>query len=95
MAAWALLWEVPPWQVGREVKVVWRMGGSGDFDIVARGPRGETVPPTRGPTPHSGSNWDRPGSEWGTLFTFATAGCWALEARRGGAVSTIRLPVST
>ena len=94
MAAWALLWEVPPWQVGREVKVVWRMGGSGDFNVVARGPSGEIVPPTRGPTPHSGSNWDRAGSEWGTLFTFATAGCWALEARRGGAVSTIRLPIS-
>ena len=93
-AAWALFVGSPAVEVGREVKVVWRMGGAGDFAVVAKGPGGEIVPATWGPTPHSGSNWDRPGSEWGTSFALPRAGCWTLEARRESAVSTIRLPVS-
>ena len=90
---WALLWEEPPWPVNHDVKVVWRMAGSGEFTVQALGPRGESVAPTQGPTPHAGSNWDRPGEEWGTFFSLPDDGCWVLEASRGDDVSTIGVVV--
>ena len=90
---WALLWEEPPWGVNHDVKVVWRMAGSGEFTVQALGPRGESVAPTQGPTPHAGSNWDRPGEEWGTFFSLPDDGCWVLEASRGDDVSTIGVVV--
>ncbi len=91
--AWALLWVTPPWEVGQDVKVVWRMAGSGDFEVRAVGPEGEIVAPTSGPTSHASSNWDRPGPEWGTFFTLPTEGCWQLEAQRSDAISTITIDV--
>jgi hypothetical protein len=90
---WALLWDEPPWPVDHEVKVVWRMTGSGEFTVRAIGPEGESVAPTRGPTPHSGSTWDRPGEEWGTFFSLPSDGCWTLEARRSDDASTIGVVV--
>ncbi len=90
---WALLWEQPPWRINEEVKVVWRMTGTGDFSVEAVGPDGDTVAPTQGPTPHAGSNWDRPGEEWGTFFRLPTEGCWTLKARRGASVSDIPVMV--
>lgn len=89
VVAWALLWVEPPWKPHQEVKVVWRMTGRGDFAVVARGPAGETVGPFSGPTPHEGSNWERPGQEWGTFFAMPSAGCWILEASRGKDVSKV------
>lgn len=89
VAAWALLWEVPPWRTGQEVKVVWRMPGTGEFRVVARDERGEIVDPLRGPTPHLDSNWDRPGDEWGTFFALPSPGCWTLEASRDDVVSRV------
>lgn len=83
----------PPWEVGQDVKVAWKMRGTRDFDVRAPGPDGETVGPMSGPTGHFGSNWDRPGSEWGTFFTVMSEGCWRLEARRGAAVPTVRVAV--
>lgn len=93
--AWALLWDASPWPVGEEVKVVWRMEGTGDFEVRAIGPAGEIVQPTAGPTRHGGSNWDRPGEEWGTFFALPTEGCWQLEARRSDDVSTVTIEATT
>jgi hypothetical protein len=90
---WALLWDEPPWAVDQEVKVVWRMTGQGAFTVRAVAPDGRVVDPTDGPTPHSGSTWERPGDEWGTLFSLPNEGCWVLEATRGDAVATIGLMV--
>jgi hypothetical protein len=74
---------------GQEVKVVWRMTGTGDFAVVARGPNDEVLDPVQGPTPHVGSNWERPGDEWGTFFVLTSPGCWRLEASRGADTSTV------
>ncbi len=93
--AWALLWETPPWEVGQDVKVVWKMGGSGDFEVHAVGPDGEIVGPTSGPTGPRNSNWDRTGQEWGTFFNLPSEGCWQLEDRRTDAVSTVTIDVIT
>lgn len=67
---------------GQEIKVVWRMTGSGDFSVSATGPDGTVVRPVWGPEAHTGSNWARPGDEWGTGWVFPTAGCWTVNARR-------------
>ena len=75
------------------VKIVWRMTGSGDFTIVALGPSGMKIPPSQGPIKHLGSDWNRPGDEWGTVFTFPVAGCWDLHATRGNAFGDVWLEV--
>lgn len=92
---WALLMSttgVPP-QANLEVKIVWKMTGSGDFNIIALGPGGMKAQPSQGPTIHGGSNWDRPGDEWGSVFTFPVAGCWDLHATRDNAFGDVWLKV--
>jgi len=83
---------VPP-LANTEVKIVWRMTGFGDFTIVALGPDGMKVPPSQGPTKHLGSSWNRPGDEWGTVFTFPVAGCWDLHATRDNAFGDVWLKI--
>jgi hypothetical protein len=88
---WALIEptsDIPP-LAKTEVKIVWRMTGLGNFSIVAVGPDGEKVSPSQGPTEHGGSNWNRPGDEWGTVFSFPVPGCWDLHATRSNASGDI------
>jgi hypothetical protein len=76
----------------REVKIVFRMTGSGDLSIRAVGPTGEQLGPQWGPEGHGGSNWQRPGDEWGTGWVFPTAGCWTIQASRtGGGAAALTL----
>ena len=77
---WALLFN--SLRSGQEIKIVWRMTGTGDFHVVAVGPQGQHLAPVWGPEAHLGSNWERPGGEWGTGFTFPVAGCWDMHATR-------------
>jgi hypothetical protein len=58
------------------------MTGSGALRVVAADAQGRQVEPTEGPTPHEGSQWNRPGDEWGTIFYFPDPGCWTIEAQR-------------
>jgi hypothetical protein len=67
---------------GKEVKVVWRMTGTGDLTITATSADGKVVKPVWGPEAHSGSSYQRPGDEWGTGWVFPTAGCWTVNATR-------------
>lgn len=92
---WALLMStsgIPP-QAKTDVKIVWRMTGDGNFNIVALGPHGMNISPTQGPIAHSGSNWNRPGDEWGSVFNFPVAGCWDLHATRDNAFGDVWLKV--
>lgn len=68
----------------REVKIVWRMTGSGEASFVASGPAGRTVRPAWGPEAHVDSNWGRPGDEWGTGWTFPVPGDWTVGVTRTG-----------
>src|SRR5579859_3312740 len=79
---WALLFprHLPFW-VDEEVKIVWRMTGSGDLGLTAHHTDGTTVDPVWGPEEHGGSNWHRPGQEWGAGFVFPKVGCWRVIAR--------------
>ena len=89
---WALLYEPSPWPVGQEVKVVWRATGAGKFAVTAVGPGSQRVAPIAGPTEHHGSNWERPGDEWGTIFRLDEPGEWVLHAQRGS--DTAALPIT-
>ncbi len=93
------LWALPMDGAGtsvhaqEDVKIVWRMTGSGDFQIVAQGPDGARAPLLFGPDRHTSSNWQRPGDEWGTGFHFPVAGCWDLHATRDTLAGDVWLAV--
>ncbi|HLI89542.1 MAG TPA: hypothetical protein VKV37_12695 [Ktedonobacteraceae bacterium] len=76
---WALLFNAVPFPVNKEVKIVWRMTGSGDLHLVALGPNGQRVAP-KDLIYHGTSNWTRPGLEWGSIFVFPAPGCWDVHA---------------
>ncbi len=71
-----------PIRAGEDVKIVWRMTGQGSLRLGVTSPTGRAVHPTWGPELHSGSNYDRPGEEWGAGYRFAQPGCWRLETVR-------------
>ncbi len=79
---WALFfnWPIHPRE---DVKIVWRMTGVADFNLVVQGPHGMHIRPLFGPVWHGSSNWSRPGAEWGTGYNFPIPGCWDLHATRG------------
>ena len=78
---WALIFNGWPMQTGNQNKIVWRMTGSGNLELVAYGPDGRMVHPAD-VTLHEGSSWQRPGDEWGSVFVFPSAGCWNIHATR-------------
>lgn len=91
---WALFFFDPATiHVKQELKIVWRMTGTGDFHIVGQSTTGQQVKPVWGPEAHGSSNWDRPGYEWGTGFSFSSPGCWTLRATRDNVTGELGLLV--
>ncbi len=76
-------------RAGDEVKIVWRMTGSGDLTATATDPSGHPAKLTFGPEPHGGSTYTRPGDEWGTGYLFSDAGCWHLHFARDHATAEV------
>jgi hypothetical protein len=74
--------EPPSIVAGQEIKIVWRMTGAGALAASARSGDADAQL-TFGPEPHSGSNYVRPGDEWGTGWIFPTPGCWDVHLTRG------------
>ncbi|SRR5713226_1546467 len=91
---WALFFNPVPPPSGKEIKVVWRMTGSGEFAFRVSDAAGATVPLVWGPESHSGSNWDRPGDEVGTGFSFPHAGCWEIHVARSDSQGDLWLEVT-
>jgi hypothetical protein len=87
----ALVFGTLPPDVGSQLKIVWRVTGTGPLDVVATRPDGSSSALTFGPEEHGGSTFHRPGDEWGTGFLFDTAGCWLIHVRRGDV--TARVPI--
>jgi hypothetical protein len=73
----------PPIRAGEEVKIVWRMTGTGDLSVTSTSPSARPGVLTFGPEPHNGSTYTRPGDEWGTGFLFDERGCWHVHLERG------------
>jgi hypothetical protein len=79
---WGLaLGRVPP-HAGDELKIVWRMTGTGALRVRLTTPDGNPQPLTFGPQRHAASTYHRPGEEWGTAFRFGSAGCWHIHLAR-------------
>ena len=89
---WALLFFETA-HTNEDEKIVWRVTGEVDeFQAEARSEEGTIITPIWAEY-HGGSNWQRPGQEWGTGFNFPTAGCWTITVVRGKTAGTISLEV--
>lgn len=82
-----------PIRVGEDVKIVWRMTGEGDLKVTATAPDGSYLAPVHDPQYHTGSNYERPGSEWGVFYKFNVPGCWNLHFTRGDSQGDVWLEV--
>ncbi|MEV0718651.1 hypothetical protein [Asanoa sp. NPDC050611] len=96
---WALFFPRPgqpaPVVANTETKIVWKIGGSGDFTIGATGPDAATATLVWGPDGHGSSTWERPGTEYGTGLLFPKPGCWTITAQRtSGEKGELRLTVA-
>ncbi len=91
---WALFFTEMPVHSRQEIKIVWRMTGAGNVQLGAVGPAGRRISPDWIQA-HEGSNWQRPGQEWGSGFTFPVAGCWDLHATRGASSGDVWLVVES
>lgn len=78
----------------RGTKIVWRSTGEGAFSVNADGPGGAVIEPFFQER-HGGSNWARPGDEWGTLWEFPEAGCWRFSVQRGNETAEISIEIRT
>lgn len=79
---WMLVFGSFPPSAGHDIKIVWRMTGSGDIAIRATDADGIESKPLWGPEGHGSSSWDHPGAEVGIGFNFAHAGCWDIHLAR-------------
>jgi hypothetical protein len=90
---WALLFFDEP-HAKQDLKIVWRITGGGKEVIVqAQNEDGTISQPIWGPEFHVDSNWERPGTEWGTGFNFPEPGCWTLTVTLGKTEGEIILEV--
>jgi hypothetical protein len=81
---------IPPRQ---PAKIAVYMTGGGPLRLWAEGPGSTRIKPEE-ITAHVGSNWNRPGEEWGTYWRFPRTGCWLLRAERDGVAGTVNLRVA-
>jgi hypothetical protein len=90
------LWALPFFEaahVNEDEKIVWRITGESDeFHAQAQNEEGKILTPIWTEY-HGGSNWQRPGQEWGTGFNFPTRGCWKITITRGETTGEIALEV--
>lgn len=81
ITVWALFFQRPV-EARTDVKVVWRVTGTGGFNVRAYHPSGATAEADR-VQEHLGSTWQKPGDEWGSWFNFPVSGCWNLHVTHG------------
>ncbi|MEU8124208.1 hypothetical protein AB0C21_36315 [Spirillospora sp. NPDC049024] len=95
--AWGLMMpqdRYPPLRAGRDLKIVWRVTGSGPLRLTSVDPRGRERPVVWGPEPHGGSSFQRPGQEWGAGYRIGEPGCWRFRVLRGGGTADVWLRVA-
>jgi hypothetical protein len=84
-----------PLRVNEQVKIVWRITGSGELRLTSIAPDGGTHPLQWGPDAHMSSTYRRPGQEWGAGYLFTQPGCWDLHAIRGNATADVWLNIAS
>lgn len=84
-----------PIRVNEQVKIVWRITGSGALTLTTTDPGGTAHPLQWGPDQHLSSEYHRPGQEWGAGYLFDEPGCWALGATRGTASAVVWLDIAS
>jgi hypothetical protein len=84
---------VPP-RAPDELKIVWRMTGTGPLHVVFSSPNRHRQPLVFGPEPHLHSSYRRPGDEWGTGFRFGVRGCWHIHLTRDNTAGDVWLVVA-
>lgn len=82
---WALVEGPVPVDANDGDKIIWKMSGSagGTLRLLLVDSDGNRLEPLHGPESHGGSNWSRPGNEWGSVLEFPHAGCWVVQASSG------------
>lgn len=92
---WMIVFAAFPLRAGGEMKIVFRMTGSGDITIRASDADGIESKPTFGPQGHGSSSWDgvHPGAEVGIGFTFSHAGCWNIHLARADTSGDVWLTI--
>jgi hypothetical protein len=92
---WGLIMapRVPPVASDAIVKIVWRMTGDGPLVHTGYTFHGKRIPLAWGPDFHGGSNYARPGIEWGVGYHFTTPGCYRLTARRAHGSAVVWLQI--
>jgi hypothetical protein len=88
---WSLAFGPVPPKVGDQLKVVWRVTGSGPLKIHFTNPAGKRKRLEAGPTIHVSSNFNHPGDEYGTVFGFDEPGCWTIKLSRSNVKATVRV----
>jgi hypothetical protein len=94
---WGLLmrpYRKPLIRAGDQVKIAWRMTGTGPLRLTATAPDGRPRPLVQGPERHATSSYHRPGDEWGARYRFDRAGCWHLHATRTRSTADVWLTVT-
>jgi hypothetical protein len=82
-----------PLRVNEQVKIVWRITGTGDLHLASIDPDGRPQLLQWGPDEHLSSTYTRPGDEWGAGYLFTQPGCWTLRATRGTASASVWLEI--
>ena len=84
-----------PLRVNEQVKIVWRITGSGELRLISIAPDGRSHPLQWGPDAHLSSTYRRAGQEWGAGYLFTQPGCWNLRAIRGDATADVWLNIAS
>ncbi|NUT37693.1 MAG: hypothetical protein HOV79_32005 [Hamadaea sp.] len=92
---WAMLFaRYADLRAREELKIVVRLTGGQEVTVTADGPQDAVVLPVWGPEWHGGSNFDRPGAEFGVGFTFPTGGCWRIRVVNEAGVGELVLRIA-
>ncbi len=84
-----------PLRVNEQVKIIWRIAGSGELRLTSIGPDGGMHRLEWGPDAHCSGTYRRPGQEWGAGYRFTQPGRWDLHAIRGNATADIWLNLAS
>jgi hypothetical protein len=86
----AVVMEGRPFPAHADIKIVWRLTGSGPLKLFATGHGSKRIRPPQF-AKHSLPGLTGSGDEWGSVFRFPAAGCYVLHAQRSHTKAYIKL----